>query len=458
MSKIISVSSPAGIYTPVDLVKISQASRSDGFMLGRRQNILIDSAILPLGLSSKVTAQNLPLKYPNITCSHAAGGINLKQNDWAYITDAYQEALDGFDFEPELEVNICSTTQSLFPLFSSKLNFISSEIDGLWHLVIMLRQHRVLLPELLRTSQIAKSVKLIQTALQAEPYLSSDAIAARLENELALQENSTSKLMLAPLDHEDFEGFHQMKNGRIALNIFSNHKTWKNDFIREFAALAQSQDLNRIYVTAGRSLLLKHIHRNDLHSWEQLLGKHNISLRHSEQDLTWIVPSHQKHLVHLKEKLIHRLNQQGFSSHGLHIAINPRDADCGAPILLYAQKRPLGNTYSVKYKKDFDYRLSGFIDAKRNMNFAQLIDCLQNLQQQFHRQSLDNNSIEIIPAISHVALPAIHECPDCLSQYQEAHGDPTRKIEPGTPFDLLPDTWNCPICETEKALFRSINN
>ena len=454
MSKIISINSPAGIYTPVDLVKISQSSRNNGFMLGRRQNILIENSSLPLGLSSSVSAQHLPLKHPNITCSHGAGGIELKQNDWAYISDAYQEALDGFDFEPELEVNICSTYQSLFPLFSSKINFITSEIDGLWHLVIMLRQHRVLLPELLRTSQIAPAVKIIQGALQAEPYLSSDSIAARLESSLKLQENSSSKLMLKPLQHEDFEGFHHMKNGRLALNIFSNHKTWKKEFIREFAALAQSQDLNRIYVTAGRSLMIKHIHRNDLHSWEQLLGKHNISLRHSEQDLTWIVPSHQKNLVRLKEKLIHRLNQQGFSSHGLHIAINPRDADCGAPILVYAQKRPLGNTYTVKHKKNFDYRLSGFINAKRNMNFPQLIECLQDLQQKFHQQKLNLEAIEVEPMLSQIEQPEVHQCPDCLSQYHQVHGDPTQNIAAGTAFSDLSDDWDCPVCGTEKDLFQ----
>jgi [NiFe] hydrogenase assembly HybE family chaperone len=45
------------------------------------------------------------------------------------------------------------------------------------------------------------------------------------------------------------------------------------------------------------------------------------------------------------------------------------------------------------------------------------------------------------------------ECGVCWWIYDPALGDDERQIAPGTPFRLLPDTWNCPNCATDKAKF-----
>jgi len=50
------------------------------------------------------------------------------------------------------------------------------------------------------------------------------------------------------------------------------------------------------------------------------------------------------------------------------------------------------------------------------------------------------------------------ECGVCWWVYDPALGDEERQIAPGTPFRLLPDTWNCPNCETDKSKFMVIGN
>jgi [NiFe] hydrogenase assembly HybE family chaperone len=45
------------------------------------------------------------------------------------------------------------------------------------------------------------------------------------------------------------------------------------------------------------------------------------------------------------------------------------------------------------------------------------------------------------------------ECGVCWWVYDPALGDEDRQIPPGTPFRLLPDTWSCPNCATEKYKF-----
>ncbi len=44
------------------------------------------------------------------------------------------------------------------------------------------------------------------------------------------------------------------------------------------------------------------------------------------------------------------------------------------------------------------------------------------------------------------------ECP-CGYIYDPAEGDIEHGIEPGTPFEDLPDDWVCPKCGAEKENF-----
>ncbi|MGI9245167.1 MAG: [NiFe]-hydrogenase assembly chaperone HybE [Steroidobacteraceae bacterium] len=48
------------------------------------------------------------------------------------------------------------------------------------------------------------------------------------------------------------------------------------------------------------------------------------------------------------------------------------------------------------------------------------------------------------------------ECGVCWWVYDPVLGDEANQIPPGTPFRLLPDTWNCPNCSTEKHKFMVI--
>lgn len=44
-------------------------------------------------------------------------------------------------------------------------------------------------------------------------------------------------------------------------------------------------------------------------------------------------------------------------------------------------------------------------------------------------------------------------CTVCGYVYDPAEGDPDNGIDPGTPFEKLPDDWTCPMCGAEKSQF-----
>ena len=46
-----------------------------------------------------------------------------------------------------------------------------------------------------------------------------------------------------------------------------------------------------------------------------------------------------------------------------------------------------------------------------------------------------------------------HVCDVCGHVYDPAEGDPDSGIAPGTPFEALPDDWECPLCGVSKDQF-----
>lgn len=56
-------------------------------------------------------------------------------------------------------------------------------------------------------------------------------------------------------------------------------------------------------------------------------------------------------------------------------------------------------------------------------------------------------------ALDKISARAVMECKVCWTPYDPAEGDPTRQINPGTPFLALPEDWTCPACSAPKAQF-----
>jgi rubredoxin len=49
-------------------------------------------------------------------------------------------------------------------------------------------------------------------------------------------------------------------------------------------------------------------------------------------------------------------------------------------------------------------------------------------------------------------------CSVCNYVYDPKIGDPESGIEPGMPFEKLPDRWGCPECGASKDMFRRIED
>ncbi len=54
---------------------------------------------------------------------------------------------------------------------------------------------------------------------------------------------------------------------------------------------------------------------------------------------------------------------------------------------------------------------------------------------------------------------ARYQCPGCGYTYDEAKGHPREGFPAGTPWDQVPDDWNCPDCAIiEKIDFEEVES
>lgn len=44
-------------------------------------------------------------------------------------------------------------------------------------------------------------------------------------------------------------------------------------------------------------------------------------------------------------------------------------------------------------------------------------------------------------------------CVPCGYVYDPEVGDPDGGVQPGTPFEEIPEDWVCPVCGVDKSLF-----
>ena len=48
------------------------------------------------------------------------------------------------------------------------------------------------------------------------------------------------------------------------------------------------------------------------------------------------------------------------------------------------------------------------------------------------------------------------QCQVCGYIYDPEDGDPDHGVNPGTPFENLPDNWVCPSCGAKKDMYKKL--
>jgi rubredoxin len=473
---------PGGILSPGDLRKVVSSAYhfgTDSIHISSRQELLLkceDQYKRPLEQrfsflqykfeTEKSQKQNIVTSYP---------AIHLQETTNWLSEGTFHQILSNFDFQPTLKVNLIDPLQSLTPLFIGQLNFIASEYRGFWFLYLKIKNQKGydLWPFLVESNEIPPLCKAIEQTFEKFPsasfdYLKDDILSFRKWNTIPI----INQLDFPPYQLPYYEGFHQQEDLKWWLGIYNSDNSYNVNFLESLCLLCSETNNNSIYLTSNNSIIIKNIERKDIFEWEKLLGKYKINTGHSSLELNWQIPDLDKEATKLKKFITRSFIKEGLRTNGLIFGIRTTDVDLACSVIIRRKFRieigkiKLLDYYNISYKKNFD------INSRETVSYANYVKKrdvptvltyltevfykkLNSINTQFESDFLQED-IEINQRTQEEV--ELFQCESCLTIYDSRYGDDIGEIPAGRPFEELPSSYRCPVCDSEKESFKSVNS
>ena len=466
----IKINLSGGIVSPGYLKEILTIAWSSGIRkvrFGARQQLLltvhyevvrfIEKDLQKLNINYELNTE----KYPNIISSYCGEEV-FRTGQWLGSNE-YHSVLDSFDYQPQLKINISDSNQSFTPFFTGNLNFVSSPEPHYWYLYIRLKQSNTLFrwPELIYTNEIGRLSKVLENGMLHQTCESAENLFESIRNTTNyISIPASQELELPSFSLPYYEGFNRYES-RTWLGLYRRDELFSVEFLIDLCLLCLKTRVGEICVTPWRSLIIKGI--EDIHrsSWSNILGKHNINVRHAANELAWQTEDHTEDGTRLKDYLVRYIEKNDTRTFGLSFGIQTRaKSEVFGSILI--RKRPLiqiaqlslFSVYDLYYTENFNPNNRKHILFERGLFKIHLPWQLEKLCKKFNnRRSLENTeTFHIEEELKEIttSLSTVHQCPNCLTIYHPEYGDKLNNISPGTTFDSLPVDYCCATCGTEK--------
>lgn len=470
----LSINLRGGITSPGTLLKILQATQEAEIRdvrFGSRQQLRMTVFSEQMkGLEKQFKAQGLDYevedsKYPNIISSYCAEEVFV-QRTWL-SEGVYKDILDGFDYRPTLKINLSDNKQSFTPFFTGNLNFVASPTVNFWYLFVRYPKTNTIFRWncLIYSNDIPQLSKKIETQLSA----GHETTDKQLENQV-IQSNDfitqpiEKDLSLPPFMLPYYEGFNAY-GSNYWLGIYRRSESFSVQFLSELCQVCQQTKIGQICITPWKSLIIKGIESQDRPVWNVLLGKHNINVRHAANELNWQTEDDSDEGRALRQSLIQQFSQHDVRTFGLCFAIQtrPKSEVFGSVII---RKRPflfgLFNLFDLYHTIDFNPNTRQLVLFERGLLRLHVGEQLRRLGRHYYRwiatQNLAHSKVETTAPKKEINDSGewVHQCPNCFTVYSETFGDETKGIKAGTNFAALPNDYCCPVCETDKSVFKRL--
>jgi len=477
-SNIIRMMVKGGIITPSYFQKILSIARQAGnttISFGSRQDIIFklsrqnESAILEALSHLKIEfclENNHQTQHQNIVSSFVAADIQTS-TQWLNSGN-YIQLLDMLNHPHQLRINITDPCQSMVPLFYGHLNLVASESKHYWHLYLRLPSKHKLThwPELIFTNDIPMLCKAIEDLWLDDNTLTSEILFGKISNLYKLNTKKIDQpLIQSNTFSADYEGFGRMyESNKHWAGFYWRNNRYDIHFLESLCELCLKTGISQIAITPWKSFIVKGIQNSEMIQWQTLLGRNGITMRHSAFDLNWHLPLGNTSALKLKRYIAKQFDRQDVCVHGLTFGItNGREIPfCSVmirennlpailrvfrflrryDILVAEQFNPNSCQYRI-YEVDCPrHRLPQTLSRLTRIYYSQISVSTQVSQQK-----------EMVPS----STQKVFQCPNCLTAYLPANGAPHLNILPGTSFEQLPQSYCCPVCETEKKSFFEVD-
>ena len=405
---------------------------------------------------------------PNIVSSYPAAGI-FTTDTWLR-EGVYKDVFGLFDYTPALKINICDSTQTLVPLFTGHINWISSTSTHFWHLFIRFPKTQTLysFPEQIYTNDIATVTKQLEQLIVGSATTTGHDLYRHLKETITFISKPAGKeLPLPQFSLPYYEGFNKFE-AHYWLGIYRRNESLPISFLLDVCAICSETKVGQLYTTPWKSLIIKGIEAKHRPLWDYVLGKYRINVRHAANELNWQVEDNNEEGLQLKRQIIRHFDKEDVRTYGLCFAVQtqPHSGMFGSVIL---KKQEVKNPDKLKTLERFEIRYStGFnpnafetILFRQNVAKEHLGIYLVALSKFFYEQQKSQHTILSPTATKdarqeQLVTKIVHQCKHCLTIYDSTLGDAGIGIAAGTTFEEIPDTYCCPLCDAKKEDFVAV--
>ncbi|WNJ17850.1 rubredoxin domain-containing protein [Pontibacter sp. G13] len=462
-----------GVLSPSELkqiIEMAELMGLDSIHLGSRQDIIFPKAEKAVDVQEQFPGLTLEYvkdrKFQNIVSSYVSADIS-PSTPW--LSGAvYLNILEQFNEDSRIEINLTDPLQPLVPLFSGNLNFIASEEEDYWYLYLRFDHWSQIhcYPVLIFSWDIARVAQTIEGLYED----ASDAQSLfEMVNQILDANNRTlsGPLKLPFQTFPYYEGMNKMSIDQYWLGLYWRNNRYDLKFLKAMCDLSLEGKIGKICLTPWKSLVVKGISRQQKLAWEKLLGRFGINVRHSSLELNWHLPLADEEALELKRYIVRNFDQNDISTYGLTFSIR---SDYGVnftsivieknPIPSIVRQYQIRPTYNVLYCEDFNPNRQQYITYAQDVDKIELPGLLMELSQLYFEQLGETSEVEpeiqdgIVTSSTQVEIDD-YQCLDCHTIYDSRYGDIEQSIPVGMPFEQLPDTYVCPVCEAPKDRYRS---
>ncbi|UOB18074.1 rubredoxin [Abyssalbus ytuae] len=460
-----------GVLSPAELKNIVVSAENLGLnsiSFGSRQDIIFPVELTPEQLEE---LEKFEIVKPgdtgkaNIVSSYVASDI-FPGTPWL-TGERYLYILEQFRYQPDLKINIADQKQRLVPLFTGHLNFIASSHEDYWYLYIRMPdwEETQVYPALINSWDIAKVSFEVEKLVQEEPE--TIEMIFDLVNDSADTNNRTinEPLRIPFYPFPYFEGMNRVGNDKYWLGLYWRNNLYDLKFLKAMCNLCAECKIGKICITPWKSFIVKGIPMEYKLTWEKMLGKFGLNVRHSMLELNWHLPVANEWALKLKKFLVQNFDENDISTYGLTFAITNYSKKSYYFTSVVIEKNPqptqvkgfkIRNTYNLLYAKNFDPNTREYIVHVQDIDKVELPGILMELSQMYFEQLGTENEEEVKTKenTKEEIEAEVYQCRECLTIYDPAYGDVTQNIKKGILFEDLPHDYICSLCESPKSSFQ----
>ena len=468
----IKINLPGGIASPgylKDILLAAWNAQVRKVRFGSRQQLLmivhyedlksLENDLKKLGIRYEINSERLP----NIISSYCGEDV-FRTGQWLGANE-YHTVFDSFDYSPHLKVNISDSNQSFTPFFTGNLNFISSPEPHFWYLYIRPKQGNSLYKwkELIYTNEIGRIAKTVETNMLSESYQDEDTVYRTVTDTISyISQPATKELELPAFSLPYYEGFNRYE-AKTWLGLYRRDELFSIEFLNDICTLCMKTRIGEICITPWKSLIIKGIEDQYRGEWSNILGKHNINVRHAANELAWQTEDHNDEGTNLKNDIIRYFGKNDTRTFGLCFGIQtrPKSEVFGS---VQIRKRPLirigqlaiFSVYDLYFTENFNPNSRKHILFEKGLFKIHLPGQLERLCRKYNNRRISNNTealkIETEDYKSDLpAIPVRYQCPHCLTVYDPEFGDLLNNIPAGTSFQDLSGDYTCSTCDAAKS-------